>query len=302
MSDYETIQKKRDFLVGVFVLVALGAVGWLIFKFGDLPSVVVKWKSFEVYAQFPAAPGVQRDTPIRFAGYQIGRVTDVRSPKIMEDRKTGLKYHQTVVVLSIDKEYDDIPMDVEVKLMTRGLGSSYINLKVDPESKEKRYLGNKMRLQGSTGMTSEFFPEESQKKLEELTNSLKSLVDNANSIIGDEEAEKNIKTTLANLSDVTKEATETLREFQKLSAYGRETFGRLVISAIDTSEELSKALSQMRSVLEKIDNGEGTTSRLLNDGRLYENLLENTEQLHLLLEEARDFIAEYREKGVKVQL
>ncbi len=166
-----------------------------------------------------------------------------------------------------------------------------------------------MRLQGSMGMTSEFFPEESQKKLEELTNSLKSLVDNANSIIGDEEAKKNIKVTLANLSEVTKQATETLREFQELSAFGRETLQdteakleKLVVSAIDTSEELSRALSQMRSVLEKMDGGEGTTGRLLNDGRLYENLLENTEQLHLLLKEVRDFIAESRKKGVKVQL
>jgi phospholipid/cholesterol/gamma-HCH transport system substrate-binding protein len=302
MSDYETIQKRRDFLVGMFVLAALTAIGWLIFKFGDLPSVVSKWKSFDVYVQFPAAPGVQQDTPVRFAGYQIGRVTEVRPPKVMEDRKTGLKYHQTVVVLSIDKEYDDIPMDVEAKLMTRGLGSSYIDLKVNPESKETRYLGNKIRLQGSMGMTSEFFPEESQKKLEELTNSLKNLVDNANSIIGDEESKKNIKVTVANLSEATKQATETLREFQEFSAYGREAFERLVVSVIDTSEELSMALTQMRSLLEKIDDGEGTTGRLLNDGRLYENLLENTEQLHLFLEEAREFIAEYRKKGVKVQL
>jgi hypothetical protein len=32
-------------------------------------------RSFEIYVQFPPAPGVEKDTPVRFFGYQIGRVT-----------------------------------------------------------------------------------------------------------------------------------------------------------------------------------------------------------------------------------
>ena len=90
MSDYETTQRKRNITVGIFVLIAVCAFVWLIFKFGDLPTAVSRFRSFQVFVQFPTAPGVQKDTPVRFCGYQIGRVTDVMAPQIREDRKTHM--------------------------------------------------------------------------------------------------------------------------------------------------------------------------------------------------------------------
>ena len=37
MSDYETIQRKRNMVVGIFVVIGICAFAWLIYKFGDLP-------------------------------------------------------------------------------------------------------------------------------------------------------------------------------------------------------------------------------------------------------------------------
>ncbi|MFX0212091.1 MAG: MlaD family protein [Candidatus Hodarchaeota archaeon] len=313
MSDYETTQRRRNIIVGIFVIVAICALGWLIFKFGDLPGFVTKARSFQVFVQFPTAPGVQRDTPVRFCGYQIGRVSKVMAPAILKDLNTGLKYHQTKVILSIDKKYVNIPSNVEVKLMTRGLGSSYIELKVDPTEPltpldpnrpETKFLVDKLPLQGSTGMTSEFFPEESQKKLDELVTGLKSLIENANDIIGDEANKENIRITLTNLSEATKQATETMKEFQEFSAAGTTTLknadGRIeefITSIIGTSEELGKTAAELRLILEKVNNGQGSAARLVNDGRFYENLLENTQQMQVLLEKWTSFIDEVNEKG-----
>ena len=190
MSDYETTQRRRNMIVGVFVIIGICALVWLIFKFGDLPSAVTKMGSFEVFVQFPTAPGVQTDTPVRFCGYQIGRVTKVMAPEIRRDMVSGLEYYQTVVVLGIDKSYVNIPSNIEVKLMTRGLGSSYIELKqypdkpevpLDPNRPETIFLVDKIWLQGSTGMTSEFFPEESQKKLDEVADGLRTFISKFNS-------------------------------------------------------------------------------------------------------------------------
>lgn len=299
MSNYETIQRKRNITVGIFVLLALCSLGWLVFKFGDLPTVVSEIRSFQVFVQFPSAPGVQKDTPVRFCGYQIGRVTAVMAPEIRKDLNTGLRYHQTLVVLSIDKKYVNIPSNVEVKLMTRGLGSSYIELKIDPTGPlvqrdpnrpETKFLVDKMPLQGSTGMTSEFFPEESQEKLDQLANSLDSLMKNANEILGDEANKENFRITLANLSKASKQATEALTELQKLSVTSR-----------NTAEELGKAAAQLRVTLEKINDGEGTAGKFINDGRLYEDLLENTQQLDILIRDLKKFIAESRKKGLKLK-
>jgi ABC-type transporter Mla subunit MlaD len=205
-----------------------------------------------------------------------------------------------MVILSINKKYVNIPSNVEVKLMTRGLGSSYIELSVDPalpltprdpNRPETKFLVDKMLLQGSTGMTSEFFPEESQKKLEELVNGLSAFIDNANGILGDKANKENIKTTLANLSGVSKQATQTLDELQKFLAAG-----------VNASEEASKTAAELRLILEKINNGRGTAASFINDARLYENLLENTQEMEVLIQDLKGLVAEYRKKGIKVKL
>jgi phospholipid/cholesterol/gamma-HCH transport system substrate-binding protein len=350
VSDYETTQSRRNMIVGIFVIVGMCALVWLIFKFGDLPMVVTKVGSFEVFVQFPTAPGVQRDTPVRFCGYQIGRVAKVMAPEPREDRETGLKYYQTVVVLSIDKSYVNIPSNIEIKLMTRGLGSSYIELKEypgkpheaqDPNRPETIYLVDKIWLQGSTGMTSEFFPEESQKQLFELVEGLKSFINNANDVIGNTDNKENLQNILANLSEASEgfEATveefravasagtstlkkadskigevadsmiDTSEEFREFAASGRSTLtfaeakiGEIVVAMVDTSEEIGKAAAQLRLIMEKINTGRGSAARIINDGRFYENLLENTQQLQLLLEELKSFVTQSRDKGLPLKL
>ena len=295
MSDYETAEKRRNVIVGIFVLIALCAFVWLIFMFGDLPAAVTKLGSFGVFVQFPTAPGVQKDTPISFCGYQIGRVTDVMAPAIRTDLNTGLAYHQALVVLSIDKKYANIPSNVQVKLMTRGLGSSYIELIVDPtlpltprdpNRPETKFLVNQMLLQGSTGITSEFFPAESQKKLEELTDNLDTLITHANAILGDPQNKENIRASLANLSRVSGRAAGTLEEFEQfLTAW------------VGTGEELSQTAKELRMILEKINTGQGTAAQFINNGRLYDELLENTQQMQVLLQELRTFAEKVNEKG-----
>lgn len=326
MSDYETTQRRRNIIVGIFVIVAISALVWLIFKFGDLPSAVSQFRSFEVFVQFPSAPGVQKDTPVQFCGYQIGRVTKVMAPEIRQDRKTGLKYHQTMVVLSIDKKYVNIPSNVEIKLMTRGLGSSYIELMVDPTNlpapptdpnrPETVFLVNGMLKQGSTGMTSEFFPAESQKKFEDIAESLKGLIDDARDVIGDPNSKENLKGTLANLHQTShlaietmQQAKQTIQEFREMAATGTRTLQnadakaeRLVASLISTSDQLGEVTSQLRVILEKANSGDGTVAKLLNDGQLYENMLEGTEQMQLLLKELKSFLAKSQNKGLPIKL
>lgn len=293
MSDYETAQRKRNIIVGIFVIVALCALIWLIFMFNDFPTVVSELRSFQVLVQFPTAPGVVKDTPVRFCGYPIGSVTKVVSPEMRTDLNNGLKYYQILIVLSINKKYVDIPSNVGVKLMTRGLGSSYIELTVDPtlpltprdpNRPETKYLVDGMLLQGSSGMTSEFFPAESQKKLDDLVKGLTAFINNANDIFGDQANKENVKKTLANLSS----ATEELKKF--------------LASGVGTSEEISKTAAELRAVLEKINSGQGSAGKIINDASFYENLLENTRQMEVLLKDLTAMVNESREKGLKIKL
>jgi phospholipid/cholesterol/gamma-HCH transport system substrate-binding protein len=309
VSDYETIQRRRNIAVGIFVITAICAAVGLIFKFGDLPIKVREIRSFQVTVQFPTAAGVQKNTTVYFCGYPVGSVTKVKPPQVLKDLRTGQFYHQTIVVLSINKEYDNIPEEAEVKLMSRGLGSSYIELKTKPfdiTQTDRKFLGTGSKMQGSTGMTSEFFPEESQKKFEELAESFSSLVKNTNEIIGDPNNKENLNRILTNMSKATSRATQALEAFQELSVSGTTTLKNadvrmkeLITAMVGTSEELSKTAAQLRIVLEKINEGGGSLGRLVNDGRFYENMLENSQQLQVLLEEMTSFIADVNESGLR---
>jgi phospholipid/cholesterol/gamma-HCH transport system substrate-binding protein len=231
------------------------------------------------------------------------------APAILRDLNTGLEYHQTLVVLSIDKKHVNIPSNVEVKLMTRGLGSSYIELKVDPTNipspdDPNAFLVPEILLQGSTGMTSEFFPEESQKKLELLVDKISTLAQNLNDVVGDPNSKNDFKSILANMSDASKKATAMFDEFRKFSVTGTATLKNLeddadkfVTSIVATSEELGKTLAEMRVTLEKVNSGKGTVGKLVNDAQLYESLVETSEEMRKMLEELKSFLSKANEKG-----
>jgi phospholipid/cholesterol/gamma-HCH transport system substrate-binding protein len=315
LSDYDAIQKRRNIIVGVFVLIALCALVWLIFIFGDLPTAVTELRSFYVYVQFAEAPGIERNTPVRFAGYQIGRVVAVKPPEVMRDLVTGREYHQTLVVIAIAKQFVNIPSNVRVKLVKRGLGSSYIALDVDPSKSlvrldpnkpESVYLYADARLQGSMGASSEFFPEESQKKLEQLVTAMQTLIENSNKIIGDANNQANIKAGIANLSEATKQATATLRSLEKFSDSGTTALAsasadvrNVSNSLTETSMELNKTVVEIRKLVQKINAGQGSAGRFVNDPSLYENLLDSSLELQQAMEELKLLIAQSREKGIR---
>lgn len=344
MSDYETSQKKRNIIVGIFVLIGLCAFIWLIFIFGDLPIAVGELNSFMIIVQFPSAKGIQQNAPVEFCGYQIGRVTNVMSPEQLKDLNTGREYYQTKVVLSIDNAYINIPSNIDAKLMTRSLGSSYIELVQKlgkPVEPNHPFLSGGLVLQGSTGMTSEFFPAESQEKLVTLIDGINKLVANANDVIGSQENKDNLKQILANLAESSGQIKQTLEEIrkfadlgtttiehanskidqlssditaasqgiQKLTAAGTTTLesiksdsDKLVGSLVETSAQLSMSTIELHSILEKLNKGDGTFGRILNDATVYENLINNTEQLELLLKDMDVFIKKWSDKKIEVKL
>jgi phospholipid/cholesterol/gamma-HCH transport system substrate-binding protein len=301
---YERIEKIQNVTVGIFVILGLLALGWLIFKFNDFPATVTRLNSYEVSVQFATAPGAQKDTPVRFCGYQIGRVTAVFPPQIMDElrngQKTGKRFYQCLVIMSINKQYNQIPANVEVKLMTRGYGSSYLDLVSEPNLMtmpfdanipEGGYLRNGMVVQGQLSTSNDIFSEETQKKLDELLNGLIVAIKNTNDIIGNAENKENLKQSLENLSKATAQATSAIKDFQ--------TF---MVSANHSSEELSKIMASIRQIVEKVESGGGTLGKVVNDSKFYESLLENSRQLNSLITEMQDFVKKLKEKGVKVQL
>lgn len=301
MTDYQTKQRQQNLIVGGFVVIAFFAFIYLITKFRDLPLFVSKFQSFEVQVYFPEAPGIQKDTPVNYCGVQIGRVRHVSAPRIITTDQ-GRKTHKVSVTLTIDDEFKDIPDNVEIVIMKRGLGSSYIELRDTATTKPAGFLKNEMgNLKGHVEMASEFFPPDVQKKLQDTIDTMSDLMDNMNIIIGDSENQANFKATLENFAVVTAQAQDLLASIQELSDTGTEQVALLGDKFGRVSEELEGVLSEMRQLIAKIDSGQGTAGKLVNDGRLYENLLESSQELELTLQQLKEWAADAREKGVRIK-
>lgn len=303
MTDYATMQRRRNMIVGGFVLVAICALFWMLMMFGDLPIAVSKIRSFEVLINFPNATGVGRDTPVQYCGYQIGRVLKVSPPFLVTDADGKPIAHQVKVACLIEEHFVDIPSSVEVKLMRRGLGSSYIEFvwipdrpltPMNPDDPRSVFLMDQMVLTGTTGMSSEFFPPDVQEKLENLVDSISELSDNANQIIGNEDNKVNIHKTLAYITQATAQAKDTLRSIQSFSDTGTDQMVRI-------ADKLDIALSEFNEVFTQINEGRGTAGRLLQDDRLYENLVDSTLELQLALEQIKKWAAEVRDRGIRLK-
>jgi phospholipid/cholesterol/gamma-HCH transport system substrate-binding protein len=294
-------------IVGAFVIVGVLVFAYMVFLFGELPVTVTKFTSYTVKVRFPFAPGVQKSTPVQYCGYQIGKVTYVEPPMPFQD-KDGRFTHQVMVEMAISRDYSSIPANVKVKLLKRGMGSSYIELRTAPitakefDALEPKFLRHGMILQGESGVISELLPEDLQDKVDSFFTKVTVLVDNLNVVIGDANNQQNLKKSLANLSKATEESVATLQEIREFSQTGKQKLASVTESVMQTSEELGETLIELRRILNKINSGEGTVGKLITDGKLYENLLDSSEELKESLKKMKKTLEKTSEKGIQVKI
>lgn len=325
MTDYETLQSRRNRIVGVFIIVSFLAFWWLVFKFGDLPTAVTKIRSFDVYVQFPSAAGVEKGTPVRFCGYQIGRVTRVDPPAplpmITAEGPTGPVIHQVLVVLSIERRYSTIPVTSTIRLVTRGLGSSYIEIQASSvDVNQPVFLTDGSRAQGLVGTVSDILPEQAQAKLESLATEISALASSARAVIGDPNTQANLRQTIANIAAASRQLPATMdrvqlvldqisqaaRQYEALAADARQAMtnlddrtDRLANSFVQASNHLAMAGQQLEQILAKVNQGQGSVGRLIVDPRLYEELLETTDQFQALADQVSSILTTLQQKGLR---
>ena len=66
---------RTDILVGIFVLVGLGCLGYLTIKLGKLD--LFSSQGYVVFADFPSVAGLKLGDPVEIAGVRVGRVEGI---------------------------------------------------------------------------------------------------------------------------------------------------------------------------------------------------------------------------------
>jgi len=111
-------RKTTDTLVGLFVVLGLGALLFLSLKAGNLASFSFA-QGYEVSARFDNIGGLKVRAPVKSAGVVVGRVNSIA----FDD-----KSYRADVAIELDRRYV-FPKDTSAKILTSGLlGEQYIGL------------------------------------------------------------------------------------------------------------------------------------------------------------------------------
>ena len=109
---------KKDFWVGLFVLLGIIALVFLALRAGNMSSFSFA-PTYTVSGKFENIGGLKVRAPIKSAGVVVGRVGSIRF-----DDKT----YQAIVTFNIESQFS-FPKDTSAKILTSGLlGEQYIGL------------------------------------------------------------------------------------------------------------------------------------------------------------------------------
>lgn len=116
----------RDFLVGLFVLLGLGAIAYLSINVGGLsyggPG------GLTLYAAFDQTGGLKPRAPVVIAGVKVGQVSSIALDRNARARAT----------LDLDKSLK-IPTDTTASIVTSGLlGDRYVSLQLGGDEQSLR--------------------------------------------------------------------------------------------------------------------------------------------------------------------
>ena len=295
---------KREIKIGLFAVAMIGAA-WAGIRF--LKGFDIFGRNVDYYAAYERIDGLQAASPVMMRGVKIGTVTDILFDPARSER--------VVLRLTVKRQYA-IPSDSEAKIVSSSLmGSKAVELAygTSPVMLER---GDTLRtavgrdLMDMAGSELDFV----KQKISQLTADLSRTLDNISSLLENNEA--NITGTLAHLNALSgdlnevmaaekhnlESAVENLTRFSEMLGANAGRVDSLVGSlnrvatTLDEEEfarKLSGTVATLDALMKKIDGGEGTVGKLIEDPALYDSLTVASGNLAALLADLKQYPARY---------
>jgi phospholipid/cholesterol/gamma-HCH transport system substrate-binding protein len=278
---------KRELKIGIFLAGTFMILALFIFIVGDM-SRWFKGGGYELDAFFQSATGLENQAAVRLAGVKIGYVKDIR----LADRRAR-------VVMSIYPKYR-VPKDSKASLSSLGfIGEKYIE--ITPSDKADYFgpggalettagvgfdqlgnmaltIGDEIKKLGEslnkvTAEASQTDIRETLQNLNAFTGELRDLMaaDGKNlrtGIQGIARASRDLDQQIASLS---RNLEETIGAFKGVADDNRASVKSDIEKAGQILDDLKESVRMLRQSLEKIDKGEGTVGKLVQNPELYES-------------------------------
>ena len=295
---------KREVKIGLFAVVMIVAA-WAGIRF--LQGLDIFSRNAVYYASYDPVSGIQAASPILLKGVKVGTVTGISLDPQRSDN--------VVLQFTIKRQYR-IPKDSEAKIFSDGfMGGKAIEI-LYGKSSEYLEKGDTLRsvrgrdLMDMAGSELEFFKQKISQVTADLSRTLNNLnllmETNAQSIHGTMQHLDVMTGDLADLLDAEKQnlasAVENLTAFSEMLGQNAPRVDSMMgnLNRISTeladagfAREFSETVGEMNLLLERIQEGDGTVGRLLNDPSLYESLNEASDNLASLLANLEQYPGRY---------
>ena len=110
------------------------------------------------------------------------------------------------------------------------------------------------------------------------------------------------KKTLADVSVVAKTGSKTFADVSTAAKGSAKRFDELAAKLIVNADQLGRAVTIFNRIAAKMESGDGTAGKLINDPALYNALLGATRQLKISLARLQEVLEQWKEHGVKMHL
>ncbi|MCH7785170.1 MAG: MCE family protein [Bacteroidetes bacterium] len=250
------------------------------------------------YVSYQNVEGLDNSARVTINGLAVGKVKSIN----LVNKEGGL-----IVSFSVDREFNFSRNSIVRIYSSSLIGGKQLAIILDNETNNIAKSGDTLKGEIEKGMlevmTGGLKPLE-QKVLTTLSN-LDSLVLNLTDVL-DDETRLNLKESIVNLNQTMNSFKEASGNLNSLIKTNKEklnnTFANLEIASenfaklsdslaqIETGKmvkDLENIISRFNSILEGIENGEGSIGKLLKDDKLYDNLEGASKQLELLLEDMK---------------
>lgn len=273
----------------------LGVVAILMFIFGYnyLKGTGVFSSTKILKAEYDNVQGLTPASYVQIQGFNIGTVKTIELSKVHAGK--------VLITMSIDKKLQ-IPIDSKAKIVSLDLlGTKAVNLVKGTSStniKDNEMLVGEIELGAIEGLTASAGPAIDNAK--KLIATLDTTVHALNNIL-DPSTQQNLKNTIVSLNstmnnfsqfsnELNAQRTKITNLLNNLNSFADNlnknngTINKVInnldvttnnlkrVNFEETVNELKKTIVEMQNTIDKVNNGKGSISLLLNDDKLYKNL------------------------------
>ena len=284
------MKNKNEIKTGILVVIGIGL---FIFGFSYLKSNDIFLGDRTFYAVYDDVEGVVNGTPVTVNGFPVGSIQDI----------SFFKNNNLLVKFRVENDLTFSINSIAQIYETGLIGGKA--LAIIPANDNSRIAVSRDTLRSSVapGLT-----ELVNEKLTPLQENIESMIVSANevlsrvSLIFDDSTRTNLKTIVSDF-------TETIRDLKETSAglkSNKLNIDKIIDNALDIStdlSEISKTINQseldliignfkifsndLALILEKINDSNGTISKLIENDTLFQNLNNASKSIDLLLEDIR---------------